>query len=203
MTSWTDSWLLLINLQLLYLHWQQINLAAAKTAVKKVSAKNVEWVVSGLSFSSLVIGGKSLSQFNLDQYGHTSKWASYKNEVEKIVKKLNESVGSEWRRMKKWNELQTIENERVVVTNEYVRKKVAAAKIRQFSIYTSCKLLACEAVRLCIPRASSLPASAWWLHKRSFSRQWMEQHCNVFSMDHTFIHSDDQYGIEGLEPLEE
>ena len=38
--------------------------------------------------------------------------------------------------------------------------------------------------------------------KRSFSR-WMEQHCNVFSMDHTFIHSDDQYGIEGLEPLEE
>ena len=119
--------------------------------MKKVSAKNVERVVSGLSFSSLVIG-KSLSQFNLDQYGHTSKRASYKNEVEKIMKKLNESVGSEWRRMKKRRELQTIENERVV-TNEYVWKKVAAAK-------------------------------------RSFSK-WMEQHCNVFSMDHTFIHSDD------------
>ena len=50
--------------------------AVAKTAaVKKGSAKNVERVVSGLSFSSLaaVIGGKSLSQFNLDQYGHASK----------------------------------------------------------------------------------------------------------------------------------
>ena len=123
-----------------------------------------------MSFSSLVIG-RSLSQFNLDQYGHASKRASYRNEVEKIVKKLNESVGEhQWRGMKKRRELQTIENERVVVTNEYVWKKVVAT------------------------------AAA----KRSFSR-WMEQHCNVFSMDHTFIHSsDDQYGIEGgLEPLEE
>ena len=104
-----------------------------------------------------------------------SEQASYRNEVEKIVKKLNESVGEhQWRRMKKRRELQTIENERVVVViNEYVRKKVVAT------------------------------AAA----KRSFSRWcwWIKQHCNVlFSMDHTFIHSDDQYGIEGgLEPLEE
>ena len=41
------------------------------------------------------------------------------NEVEKIVKKLNESVGNQWRGMKKRRELQTIENERVV-PNEYV-----------------------------------------------------------------------------------
>ena len=65
-----------------------------------------------------------------------SEQASYRNEVEKIVKKLNESVGEhQWRRMKKPKELQTIENERVVVTNEYVRKKIVAttAAKRRFS----------------------------------------------------------------------
>ena len=64
-----------------------------------------------------------------------SEQASYRNEVEKIVKKLNESVGEhQWRRMKKGRELQTIENERVM-TNEYVRKRVVAttAAKRRFS----------------------------------------------------------------------
>ena len=43
------------------------------------------------------------------------------NADEKIVKKLNESIGEhQWRRMKKRRELQTIENKEVVVTNEYV-----------------------------------------------------------------------------------
>jgi hypothetical protein len=122
----------------------QINLAA-KTAVQKVTPGNITRTVLGLNFSQVVTDA-TMEHMRIDS-GHTASKPPYREEISKIITKLNEHVGSTWTSIKSRHALRELEGN-IISAEEYPWTKVNAA-VAGFS-------------------------------------KWMDEHSNMFDIDHTF-----------------
>ena len=101
----------------------QINLAA-KTAVQKVKPDNIRRAVLGMNLSKIV-SESTMERMGIDANNTFSK-PPYAKELERIIQKLNEKVGTTWASIKAKKVLHTIDGATIPL-NEYPWSRIRAA----------------------------------------------------------------------------